>query len=510
MSRLTRQELLKGAMSGAAMGIAGTLPGAGLLQRAIAQENGISDDPGTEYVLRDAIVLTMDDERRAFQSGYVWIRGGRIYRVGATADLSAVPDGIEVRSASNRLIMPGLINCHTHLSNGILRGIFDEMPLDVWFSKGMWPVLDELDGAAGEAGAQISLLELMSMGVTTTAVGEFGTPHKDLPDGTLTAVEKSGIRAVVSRMTVDGTSESPAEFIPPKYRERPSVAADEVRRLQKRFNSTLISVAPEALGPVRCTPEMVRAMYDVARETESHFLMHVAGSPEERDAAHQTFGHGSIIELERMGVLGPKTLFAHAVWLDDEEIALLAETETGISHNPVSNAYYATGIARLPDLLTANVRVGLGVDGASTNNGQNIWETMKMAMLFQKQELMNANFGSAELALELMTRGGAHALHMEDEIGSLEEGKRADFIVIDTGRISLSPLQTVVSNLVYSNDPWAVRDVYVNGDAVVSDGVHISLDRATVVDQGRQALGKLLNGTRLDSYLAERSSWKWE
>src|SRR5690606_62829 len=149
------------------------------------------------------------------------------------------------------------------------------------------------------------------------------------------------------------------------------------------------------------------------------------------------FGHGSITELDRLGVLAPRTLLAHAIWLDDGEIAILARNGTGVSHNPIANAYYASGVARLPELLDAGVRVGLGVDGASTNNGQNVWETMKMAMLFQKQRLEDANFGSAELALELMTRGGAAALHMEDEIGSLETGKRADLIVIDVERPAL-------------------------------------------------------------------------
>jgi len=514
MSRVTRKDFLKGAVGGTALGLAGVMPGHRLLQDAAAQESS-SDDVaagavGNEFILADAIVLTMDDQRRAFESGYVWVRGGRIHQVGATAELGNIPEGVDYRSVSGRLIMPGLINCHTHLSNGILRGIYDEMPLDVWFSKGMWPVLEALDGAAGEVGAQLSLLELMTMGVTTTASGEFGTPHAELLDGVLTAVERSGIRALTSRMTVDGAHESLAQFIPEAYRERPSFAADEVRRLQSRFNSSRVSVAPEPLGILRCTQEMVVAMHDVAVLTGSHFLMHVAGSADERDESRRRFGHGSVIELERLGVLGPKTLFAHTVWLDADEIRLLAETQTGVSHDPVSNAYYATGIAPLPELLEAGVRVGFGVDGASTNNSQNVWETMKMAMLFQKQRLDRADFGSAELALELMTRGGAAALHMEDEIGSLEPGKRADFIVIDTERVALSPVQTVVSNLVYSNDPWAVRDVYVDGEAIVTDGIHRSLDRSLVIERARQAVERLLEKTGLDAYLAERSQWLWQ
>jgi 5-methylthioadenosine/S-adenosylhomocysteine deaminase len=269
-------------------------------------------------------------------------------------------------------------------------------------------------------------------------------------------------------------------------------------------------VTPEAIGVLRCTPEMVQAMHAVSVEHQCLFTMHAASSQDERDASRKRFGHGSITQLERLGVLGPRTLLAHAIWLDDAEIRLLAERGTGLSHNPVSNAYYASGVARLPELLAAGARVGLGVDGASTNNGQNVWETMKMAMLFQKQFREQPGFGSAELALELMTRGGAAALHLEREIGSLEAGKRADFIVIDTERVSLAPSQTIVSNLVYSNDPWAVRDVYVDGEHIVQDGVHRAFDRPAVIRGAQAALARVLERAGLTNYIEGRSRWQWQ
>ena len=464
-----------------------------------------------DLLLTDAIVLTMDGTRRAFRSGYVWLRGERIHRVGTMAELGALPRGITRRRLAGRLVMPGLVNCHTHLSNGLLRGLYDEMPLEVWFSKGMWPVLDGLDGRSAENGSDLALLELMCTGVTTTASGEIGGRHPELLDGVLTAVERSGIRAVVSRIAMDSADESsPSQFIPKAYRDTPQFAADEVRRLRKRYDSARVAVVPEALGVLRCTPQMVQAMHAVAVEGNSLYTMHAASSPDERDESRRRFGHGSIVELERLGVLGPKTLLAHSIWLDDAEIRLVAERGTGISHNPVSNAYYASGVARLAELLAAGVRVGLGVDGASTNNGQNVWETMKMAMLFQKQRLEKASFGSAELALELMTRGGAAALHMDDRIGSLEPGKLADLIVIDTERVSLAPSQTIVSNLVYSNDPWAVEDVYVGGERVVQAGRHRSLDRGRVIAGARTAFGRVLQAAGLDDYVRTRGSWRWQ
>lgn len=463
-----------------------------------------------EFIVRDAIVVTMDEERNVFESGYVWVKGGLIHQVGDSAALRDLPPDVAVSSARGRLVMPGLINAHGHLSNGILRGIYDEMPLSVWFSKGMWPVLEALDREGGRIGAELSLLEQMTTGVTTTVSAEFGVPCRELPDGVLEAITKSGARAVVSRMTVDSADESDAsQAVPERYRERPADSVEEVLRLQRTWNSPLISVGAEALGVLRCTPEMIEAMHDVAMRSGSHFLMHVASSREEHEDALRQFGHGSVAELNRLGVLGPKTLLAHTIWLDDEEIQQLARSGTGISHNPVANAYYASGIARLAELIEAGVRVGLGVDGASTNNSQNVWETMKMALLMQKERRADAGFGSAELALELMTRGGAAALHMEDRIGSLEAGKQADFILIDTERVALSPPQTVISNLVYSNDPYAVRDVYVAGKAVVVDGVHQFIDREATLASAREALERVLVRSGLKSYLASRGKWRW-
>jgi 5-methylthioadenosine/S-adenosylhomocysteine deaminase len=499
----TRRDVLAG-LAGAA------------LAAPFAARTALGAERGRELILTDALVVTMDDARRVYDRGYVWMRDGAIVRVGPMADLAeggtaaAKSAGVPRHALGGRLVMPGLVNCHTHLSNAMLRGLYDEMPLDVWFSRGMWPVLNALGPESGRIGAQLALCELMTTGVTTVIGGDFGTPQRELLDGVLEAVHASRVRAVVSRITVDSPDESsPAQTIPVRYRERPAAAADEVLRLRRRYGSDRVSVVPEALGVLRCTPDMVRAMHELSVREGCHYLMHAASSPDERDESRRRFGQGSITELDRLGVLAPRTLLAHAIWLDDAEIATLAERGTGISHNPVSNAYYASGIARLAECLKAGVRVGLGTDGATTNNGQNLWETMKMALLFQKERLQQASFGSAELVLELATLGGARAMHMEDRIGSLAPGRQADLIVVDPDRVALAPRQTLVSNLVYSSDPHAVRDVYVAGERVVENGVHRYIDRERVVAQAREAFAQVLRESKLDTYVRERSKWQW-
>src|SRR5690606_39153191 len=191
-----------------------------------------------------------------------------IHRVGPGTELGEVPAGVTRRSFPGHIVMPGLVNCHTHLGNGFLRGVYDEMPLEVWFAKGMWPVVGAMNESAGYAGACLSGLELLTTGVTTTASGEVCTPRRDVMDGVMRALEELGMRARVSRMVMDSADEtSAAQYIPPEFRETPEEAADEVARLQARYNSDRIAIGPEALGVLRCTPDMIRAMHECAVAT---------------------------------------------------------------------------------------------------------------------------------------------------------------------------------------------------------------------------------------------------
>jgi 5-methylthioadenosine/S-adenosylhomocysteine deaminase len=256
---------------------------------------------------------------------------------------------------------------------------------------------------------------------------------------------------------------------------------------------------------------MVRALHSFALDHDTTLFMHMNDSQEERDEARRRYGHGTIVELDRWGCLEARSLYAHCTWLDSEEIDLLREREIGVSHDPVANASYACGLAPLPDLLAAGVRVGLGVDGASTNNSQNLWETAKAAIFLQKNTLGDAGFGSAELALELLTIGGARALHMEDRIGSLEPGKHADVIVVDLDRPSLLPRPTALSSLVYSSDPRAVRSVFVGGVERVRDGEHLTLDRGEVVETAQREGERKLVASGLAQVIEDRmaSRWRW-
>lgn len=460
-----------------------------------------------DRLLRGAIVVTMDGHRTVYDRGYVAIDDGRIVGVGRDRDCEF--DSADTWQLRDAVVMPGLVNAHTHLSNGITRGLYDELPLADWVQRGMWPTLRAYDAERAYDGARVALAENLLGGVTTTVVGEFGAPNRQAIEGVIQAVIESRSRAVVARISVDSDDDTdPSQATAPDARESIDDALAEVTRLRQEYANPLVHICPEPLGVLRCTPEMVRAFAEYARAEGTRMTMHVASSPDERDEALRRYGRGSIEQLAELGVLGPHLLIAHCVWPTAHERRLLAETGTGVSHNPVANLMYASGLAPLAEMIDAGVRIGLGTDGASTNNGQNMWETMKMAIFLQKSRF-GAAWGSAELALELATIGGARAIGMDTEIGSIEVGKRADLIVIDLAQPHLVPRHTWPSNLVYSGDPHAVRTVMVDGVTVVDNGRLTMWDHDEVVRSGHRAADVMNTRTGLADAYRARSRWTW-
>ncbi len=460
-----------------------------------------------DLLLRGGAVVTMDDQRTVHEDGYVAIDAGRIVAVGATQDCDVV--AAETRDLADAAVLPGIVNGHTHLSNGISRGLFDELPLADWVERGMWPSLRASRADTAYHGARVALAENLLGGVTTTVVGEFGSPNRDSIEGVLQAVTESGSRAVVARISVDSDDDhDPSQATAPDVREGIDEALAEVSRLRATYDSDLVEVVPEALGVLRCTPEMVREFTAYARGEGTRMTMHVASSPDERDEALRRFGKGSIERLADLDALGEHLLIAHCVWPDATERALLAQSGTGVSHNPVANLMYASGIAPLAEMIEAGVRIGLGTDGASTNNAQNMWEVMKSAVFLQKSR-HGAAWGSAELALELATIGGARAIGMDAEIGSLEVGKRADLMVVDLARPHLVPRSTWPSNLVYSGNPDAVRTVVVEGRVLVDDGRLTGWDHDELVRGGDAAADRMNAVTGLGDLYRGRSRWTW-
>lgn len=460
-----------------------------------------------DLLLAGGTVVSMDAHRRVWQRGYVAVRGGAIVGVGDLASCHSRPG--HTIDTTGLVVIPGLVNCHTHLSHGVYRGLLDELPLADWAGGGVWNLVRDSDRETCYAGARVSLTENVVRGVTTVAAGEMSSVDVHAIDGVLQAVRESGIRALVARMSADSDDETDAsQTMPAAVREGVDTALAEVSRLRAEFAAPTVEVVPEPLGILRCTPRMVREMAAYARTEQCRMTMHVASSHDEIAECRRRYGMGCIEKLQQLGVLGEHLLIAHCLRCSPDEMRLLADTGTGVSHNPVSNLMYALGVAPLAELLDAGVRVGLGTDGSSTNNGQDLWETMKMAVFLQKDR-QGATWGSAELALELATIGGAQALGMDDTIGSIEIGKRADLVVLDPGRPGVAPRSTWVSNLVYAPDSSAVRTVLVDGRPVAVDGKVVAWDDDLTVQLADAAALALDERGGLAAKYRARSRWRW-
>ena len=437
-----------------------------------------------DLLIEDAYIITMNDDREVFTSGQIAVSDGKIVTVGpASGDGHVATRKVD---GSGLIVMPGIVNAHDHLAQSLFRGSLDEAGPSSARRGGLFYHSMALTAERAEAAARLTLLELTRYGVTTTHDSHFTHAHKDSIDGVLKALVESRLRGVVARAVND------TDALPEIYRETLAVAVDELDRLEKTWNSDTVQVIPEAVGTLRNTPEMIQAMHGRAKERDSLWHMHLAQNFGERDATLEKFGCGAVELLDRLDVLDERLLAAHCVGITLDEAKTLGNAGARIAHCPLANLYRGNRIAPIMELLEAGATVGVGVDGAGTNNGQNPWEMAKVAVYMQKNRHQDYSVGSAELGLEWITIEAARALGVDDRVGSLEPGKDADIILIDKTDPSLMPVEMLPSHLIYAFDPRAVREVIIRGETVFKDGAHSFFDQAQVVAEAEMARRGLL------------------
>lgn len=421
---------------------------------------------GRDLILTNAFVITMNPTRDVITNGYVWIRGDSIHKVGTMASLGET-DGVERRSMADHVIMPGLINTHNHISSFGMRAMQDwrGFPGD----SAMYAGLRVLDGEGGYLGSAVGLLEQLQGGITTCKALEAGTDELML--GCVRASEESGARVAIARYGMDAADNvAPNLVVPKDVRDTVDGAIQSLDFLRSKVISPLVTVSPDAFSVMRVSQKMMLALHAYAVEHDLPFGMHAGATENEQKECLAKNGVRIVPYLDNLGVLDPRLLIGHGSWFDQEESALVAKRGASIAHCSVNNG----GRSLVKEWLDLGIRVGIGTDGPTSNNSQDIWEVAKFAIF--NQRIRHRGWGSAELALELLTIRGAEAIGMADRIGSLEAGKAADLICIDTIRPTLSPTTSLLDNLIYAHDRSAVRYVMVNGAMVISDGQHRAFD----------------------------------
>jgi 5-methylthioadenosine/S-adenosylhomocysteine deaminase len=429
-------------------------------------------------VVTNAVVVTMDPQGRVIPNGAVAIDGSDIAGVGTAADIAARFRGRETIDAGGQVVLPGLINTHTHAPMVLYRGLADDLALSEWLEKYIFPA--EAKTVSPEFvrdGTRLAALEMIQSGTTTFADMYY------FEEVLAKETKAAGLRGVLGQTVIR---------FPVADAKTPADALARAEAFITAFKGDALitpAVAPHAIYTLDAAT--LRAARDLSRRLNVPTLIHVAETQDELKNAETEFKLSPVRYLDSLGFLGPGVLAAHGVWVTDEDIALLRSHGVGISHNPESNMKLASGTAPILAYLRAGVALGLGTDGAASNNDLDMFEAMRTASLLQKLQTRDPRAVSARTALEMATIGGARALGMETQIGSLEAGKRADLIVVGFASARATPMYDPISHLVYVARGDDVRTTIVNGRVLMRDRRVLTLDEPTVLRDARAWAAKV-------------------
>jgi 5-methylthioadenosine/S-adenosylhomocysteine deaminase len=413
-------------------------------------------------LLRGGRVMTMDATRRILDAD-VLVENGRIQNVGRSDGRTAgrsKPTTIDCRGL---IVLPGLVQAHIHLCQTLFRGLADDLSLEAWLAQRIWPLEAAHTEASIHASAMLGAAELLLGG--TTAILDMETVRHT--SAAFAALESIGIRATAGKCLMDAPG-SPAPL-----REVTDQALTESADLCARWHGAAGGRLRYCFAPryaPSCTGPLLRAVSDLAERSGAMIHTHAAETPLELDIVKRETGNDELSYLDAVGISGPRAALAHCVWVDKDGIAALARAGTNVVHCPSSNLKLGSGIAPIPEMLAAGCRVAIGADGAPCNNRLDAFAEMRLAALIQKPRFGPDALPAAQ-ALELATLGGARALGLEKEIGSIEVGKCADLIVLDLDAPHAQPEDAdLISRIVYSARAADVRHVIVDGRIVVRDG----------------------------------------
>ena len=404
----------------------------------------------------------MDSTRRIVDAD-VLVEDGRIKKVGRADGRSGGPASATTIDCAGLVILPGLVQAHIHLCQTLFRGLADDLSLETWLAKRIWPLEAAHTDSSIHASAMLGAAELLLGG--TTAILDMETVRHT--DAAFEALETIGLRATAGKCLMDAASN------PATLREKADKALTESSDLCARWHGAAGGRLRYCFAPrfaPSCTGALLRAVSDLAEKAGAVIHTHAAETLLELDTVKRETGHDELAYLDSVGISGPRTALAHCVWVDKDGIDRLARQGTNVVHCPSSNLKLGSGLAPIPEMLAAGCRVAIGADGAPCNNRLDGFEEMRLAALIQKPRLGPETMAAAQV-LELATLGGARALGLEHEIGSIEPGKCADLIALDLDGPHAQPGDAdLVSRIVYSARAADVRHVIVAGRVVVRDG----------------------------------------
>ena len=421
-----------------------------------------------DLVVTNGTVVTMDAQRHVLENGAVAVRGDSIVAVGPSADIAAQYDAAKIVDARGAIVMPGLINGHAHAAMSLFRGMADDLALDDWLKKYIFPA--EARNVTEDFvmwGTRLGMLEMLRGGITTYADMYY------FEDAVARVTKEAGMRGVLGETILD---------FPAPDNKTVAQALEYTQKFIEHWKGDPLIVAAAAPHSMyTCSAKTLQEAAALARRNHAPILIHLAEAPFELQLSREKYGITPVGYLAREGILGPDVTGAHCVWVDQADIATLVQYGVGCTNNPSSNMKTAAGVSPVVDMLAAGAAVGLATDGAASNNNQDMFEEMDLAAKLQKITRMDSRALPAEQVVEMATIGGARAVHLEKLIGSLEAGKKADLIVVDTTAPHATPMYNVYSQLVYALKATDVRSVVIGGKMVMEDRKMLTLDETAIL-----------------------------
>lgn len=424
-------------------------------------------------------IVTMDQTRRVIHDGGIAISQGRIVSIGPRADIERGYTSRQRVSATGKVITPGLINGHTHVPMVLFRGLADDLDLQEWLTKYIFPA--EAKNVTEEfvrVGTRLGLAEMIRGGTTTYCDMYY------FEDAIADETAKAGVRGVLGETIID---------FPVADNKTNAEGMAYVERFVARWKGhelVIPAIAPHA--PYTVSEEHLKAVRAFSDRTGAPIVTHLSETKREVDDSVKAKGASPVAYLDRIGFLNDRVIAAHVVWPQGTDIAILKRRGVGVVHNPQSNMKLASGVAPVPQMMKESLLVGLGTDGAASNNDLNMWEEMDTVAKLHKVFTGDPKMISAQQAFELATIRGAQALHLEKEIGSLETGKRADLLVIDRDTLNQIPLYNVYSDLVYATKASDVETVIINGRLVMRNRRLLTLNETAVKNDARTFRDKII------------------
>jgi len=424
-----------------------------------------------DIVIHNGTIITVNAEFDILGNGMICIKDGKLQRIETVDPDSPLPEAKETIDANGGIIMPGLVNTHTHLPMTLFRGLADDLPLVEWLNEYIFPAESKhINPESVKLGAILGCAEMILSGTTTCCDGYF------FEDQVASAVHESGMRAVLGQGVID----FPAPGVPD-----PSKNIMNAEKFSEKWKgaSSLIHPSVFCHAPYTCSADTLKKAKAAAISRELLFQIHAAETKSERDQFQSEHQTTPIQYLDSLGILDQDTLLVHTIWVNDEDVKVIANQGAKISHNPESNMKLASGVAPVPKFLRAGITVGLGTDGCASNNNLDIFQEMDFAAKIHKGHTLDPTVMDAKSVLKMASICGASAIGLENETGSLETGKMADLIVINTHAPHLVPMYNPVSHIVYSAVGSDVRDVVIAGRIILKDRKLLTIDIQEVLEE---------------------------